>query len=210
MSAITKWHGRAQAVAPSGRLAARPSTRVSQYLRHATLGLLLFGIIAPGSFAFLILRAPFAWLIAYLLAKSASGPPRPTTAVQTGGIAPTIGVAPVPPPGVTPAVGAERLHRRKIALLAIVLSFTIVSLAGRMIYVRHLETTSLMFIGIPTMLAILFVFSVRPESAMGTAMTGITFALLLSAMVFGEGTICILMAAPIFYIVGAIIASVSR
>jgi hypothetical protein len=39
-------------------------------------------------------------------------------------------------------------------------------------------------------------------------MTGITFALLLSAMVFGEGTICILMAAPIFYIVGAIIASV--
>ena len=194
-------------------LAARPATRVGQYSRYATLGLLLLGIIAPGSLAFLIVLAPLAWLIAYLLAKVESRParpvpPRPVPAVPSGGTAPTIGTAPVPPPAVNPAVEAERLHRRKLALLAIVLSFTIVSLAGRMIYAQRLETTSLMFIGIPTLLATLLVLTVRPKSAMGIAMTGITFVLLLSAIVFGEGTICILMAAPIFYIVGAIIAAV--
>jgi len=189
-------------------LAARPATRVGQYSRHATLGLLLLGIIAPGSLAFLIVLAPLAWLIAYFLAKAEDKPPRPVTRVQTSGAAPTIGTAPVPPPAVNPVLEAERLRRRKLALLAIVLSFTIVSLAGRMIYARRLETTSLMFIGIPTLLATLLVLTVRPKSAMGIAMTGITFVLLLSAIVFGEGTICILMAAPVFYIVGAIIAAV--
>jgi hypothetical protein len=39
-------------------------------------------------------------------------------------------------------------------------------------------------------------------------MTGTTFVLLLSAILFGEGVICILMAAPIFYIVAAIIGAV--
>jgi hypothetical protein len=64
-----------------------------------------------------------------------------------------------------------------------------------------------MFIGIPTALAVLLALTVRPKSAMATAMTGITFVLLLSAIVFGEGVICIVMAAPIFYVVGAIVAA---
>ncbi len=189
-------------------LARRPTTRVGQYSRYATLGVLLFGIILPRSLAFIIVLAPLGWLIAYLLATYADKPPRVVPAVPTVDSAPAIETAPVPPPAVNPVAEAERLRRNKFALLAIVLSFTIVSLAGHMIYARHLETTSLMFIGIPTILAILLVLTVRPKSAMGTAMTGITFVLLLSAIVFGEGVICILMAAPIFYIVGAIIASV--
>jgi hypothetical protein len=189
-------------------LAQRPTTRVGQYSRHATLGLLLLGIIVPRSLAFLIVLAPRSWLIAYLLAKAQDRPRRPVPAVPTRDAEPTIRTAPVPPPPVSPAVQAERLRRRKLTLLAIVLSFTIVSVAGRMIYGRHLETTSLIFIGIPTLLAILLVFTVRPKSAMGTAITGTTFVLLLSAIVFGEGVICILMAAPIFYFVGAIIGAV--
>jgi len=193
-------------------LALRPTTLVGEYSKRATLGVLLLGIILPGSLAFLIVLAPLGWLAAYLLARmEEAGPPPPVTTAAPGGIAPVPGMpatTPVPPPRpLNPAAEAERLRRRKWALLAIVLSFTTVSLAGRMIYAHNLETTSLMFIGIPTLLAVLLVLTVRPKSALGTAMTGITFVLLLSSIVFGEGTICIVMAAPIFYLVGAIIGS---
>jgi hypothetical protein len=189
-------------------MAHRPTTRSGQYSRFATLGVLLLGIIVPRSLPFIIVLAPLAWLIAYLLAKYHDRPRPPAPVVTTRNPAPLIRTASVPPAPLSPAVQAERLRRRKLTLLAIVLSFTIVSVAGRMIYGRHLETTSLMFIGIPAMLAILLVFTVRPKSALGTAMTGITFVLLLSAIVFSEGVICILMAAPIFYFVGAIIGAI--
>ena len=189
-------------------MAHRPTTRSGQYSRFATLGVLLLGIIVPRSLPFIIVLAPLAWLIAYLLAKYHDRPRPPAPVATTRAATPLIRTSPVPSAPLSPAVRAERLRRRKLTLLAIVLSFTIVSVAGRLIYGRHLETTSLMFIGIPAMLAILLVFTVRPKSALATAMTGITFVLLLSAIVFGEGVICILMAAPIFYLVGAIIAAV--
>jgi hypothetical protein len=189
-------------------MAHRPTTRSGQYSRFATLGVLLLGIIVPRSLPFIIVLAPLAWLIAYLLAKYHDRPRPPAPVATTRAATPLIRTSPVPSAPLSPAVRAERLRRRKLTLLAIVLSFTIVSVAGRLIYGRHLETTSLMFIGIPAMLGILLVFTVRPESALATAMTGITFVLLLSAIVFGEGVICILMAAPIFYLVGAIIGAV--
>ncbi|MFI5118359.1 MAG: hypothetical protein ACHP8B_16855 [Terriglobales bacterium] len=188
-------------------LASRPTTRSGQYSRYATLGILLLGIIVPGSLAFIIVLAPLGWLIAYLLATYVDKPPRAVPAAPSG-VASADATVPVSPAALSPAAEAERLRRKKFTLLAIVLSFVVVSVAGRMIYVRRLETTSLMFIGIPALLAILLVVAVRPKSAMGTAMTGITFVLLLSAIVFGEGVICILMAAPIFYIVGAVIAGI--
>jgi len=188
-------------------LAARPTTRSGQYSRNATLGILLFGIIVPGSLAFIIVLAPLGWLIAYLLAAYVDKLPRAAPAAPTEA-ASAISTAPVPLDALNPAAEAERLRRKKLVLLAIVGSFTIVSLAGRMIYARQLETTSLMFIGIPALSAVVLVLTVRPKSAMATAMTGITFVLLLSAIVFGEGLVCIVMAAPIFYIVGAIIAGI--
>ena len=188
-------------------LASRPTTRSGQYSRYATLGILLLGIVVPGSLAFIIVLAPLGWLIAYLLAAYLDKLPRAVPAGPTGNVSATSTVS-VSSAAPSPAAEAERLRRKKFALLAIVLSFVVVSIAGRMIYARHMETSSLMFIGIPALSAVLLVFTVRPKGAMSTAMTGITFVLLLSAIVFGEGVICILMAAPIFYIVGAIIAGI--
>ncbi len=190
-------------------LAARPTTRSGQYSRNATLGILLFGIIVPGSLAFIIVLAPLGWLIAHLLAGYVDKLPHAVPAAPAGiASATATATMPVPPAASSPAVEAERLRRKKLVLLAIVGSFTIVSLAGRMIYARHFETSSLMFIGIPALSAVILVLTVRPKSAMATAMTGITFVLLLSAIVFGEGIICIVMAAPIFYLVGALIAGI--
>lgn len=176
-----------------------PATSLEgRYLKHTTLGLLLVGILAADKFAFLLIVAPFAWLLAYLVAGQQSRQ-RPDSVAQPG----------VPPvPALKPGMEGERIRRKKLSLVAVCVSFAIISLGGRIVYARNLETTSVMFIGIPTALAILLALKVRPKSAMATAMTGITFVLLLSAILFGEGVVCILMAAPIFYVVGAIIASI--
>lgn len=96
-------------------------------------------------------------------------------------------------------------RRRRLKLVGVCLSFAIVSLLYRSIYAARLETSALMFIGVPAAMAVLLVLVARPKSALGTAMLGITVGLLLSAVLFGEGVVCVLMAAPICYIVGAIV-----
>ena len=70
--------------------------------------------------------------------------------------------------------------------------------------VEHLQFghTSLMFIGIPGLLAILLAMTPRAKSATGGILKGLTLGLLIMAPLLGEGAVCILMAAPLFYIVG--------
>jgi hypothetical protein len=65
--------------------------------------------------------------------------------------------------------------------------------------------TSLMFIGIPAVLAILLVLAPTPKSATGSILRGMTLALLLVAPLVGEGYLCILFAAPLFLVVGLVI-----
>ena len=67
--------------------------------------------------------------------------------------------------------------------------------------------TSAMFIGIPALLAIALALSPRPKSITGGILRGITFALLLIAPFLGEGYLCILFAAPLFYAVGIAVGS---
>jgi hypothetical protein len=69
--------------------------------------------------------------------------------------------------------------------------------------------TSLMFIGIPSVLAILLAMTPRAKSTTGAIMKGLTLALLLTAPLLGEGFLCILMASPLFYFVGAIVAAIA-
>jgi hypothetical protein len=65
--------------------------------------------------------------------------------------------------------------------------------------------TSLMFIGIPAVLALLLVLAPTPKSATGSILRGMTLALLLIAPLVGEGYLCILFSAPLFLIVGLVI-----
>ena len=62
--------------------------------------------------------------------------------------------------------------------------------------------TSLMFIGIPALLAILLAMTPRAKSATGAILKGMTLCLLIVAPLLGEGAVCIVMAAPIFYAIG--------
>lgn len=65
--------------------------------------------------------------------------------------------------------------------------------------------TSLMFIGIPAVLAILLVLAPTPKSATGSILRGMTLALLIVAPLVGEGYLCILFASPLFLAVGLVI-----
>ncbi len=93
-----------------------------------------------------------------------------------------------------------------------IIGFAIATVGMGVLYraVRGMDLghTSLMFIGIPAILAILLSFVPPARSATGAIMKGMTLALLLTAPILGEGFICIIMAAPLFYFVGAAVGGI--
>lgn len=70
---------------------------------------------------------------------------------------------------------------------------------------RYLDSAAL-YIGLPLILALGMSLTPKSESGMGATMKGITIALVLAAPIFREGYICILFSAPIFYLIGFLIA----
>jgi hypothetical protein len=70
---------------------------------------------------------------------------------------------------------------------------------------RNLWRSAGMFLGIPTILAILLALKPKARTVTGGILTGITLALLIAAPLVGEGYLCILMASPLFYLVGVIV-----
>ena len=101
--------------------------------------------------------------------------------------------------------GWRKPERGQLQMIALIVGLTVFSLLYRVLVSHHLEQTSALFIGLPGILAILLATAPKPKSLMGSVMRGVTFALLLSGLLLGEGFICILMAAPIFYLVALIV-----
>jgi hypothetical protein len=62
-----------------------------------------------------------------------------------------------------------------------------------------------MFLGIPTALAILLALTSNARTITGGIIVAITLALLIVAPLVGEGYLCILMASPLFYLVGILV-----
>ncbi len=79
------------------------------------------------------------------------------------------------------------------------------SVLYRILVLGYKEQSALMFIGLPTWLAIMVAYMPRAKTATGMIMHGITLFLLLLGILMIEGFICILMAAPFFYIIGLIV-----
>lgn len=75
----------------------------------------------------------------------------------------------------------------------------------RVLVLHHLEQTSLLFMGIPAFLAVGLAAGKKTKTATGGIMRATAIGLLLSGPLLGEGFICILMAAPIFFLVAAAI-----
>ena len=83
--------------------------------------------------------------------------------------------------------------------------------AGLYRQLRHigLGHTGAMFLGIPAVLAIMLAFTPKARTVTGAILKGITFALLIVAPLLGEGMVCILFAAPLFYIVGIVVGQIA-
>jgi hypothetical protein len=97
------------------------------------------------------------------------------------------------PPGGPPAARG--------VLAATIGAVSLAYLAYKGIFAHQLQQTAALFIGIPTLLAIVVVLFVSPRSAKGVACKAVTVGLLVSLVFLGEGMLCILMSAPIFYAV---------
>jgi len=102
-------------------------------------------------------------------------------------------------------MSSERNAKRILA--AAIVALMLAGLAYRGLVLKRLEHTSLVFVGIPALLAIATLY-IRPRSAIGTVNKIIAIALCMSGVVFGEALVCILMAAPIFFLVGTVVGAI--
>ena len=72
-----------------------------------------------------------------------------------------------------------------------------ISITWRLLAGSGLRGSGLLYIGLPTALAVLLAYLPTPGSATGRIMKGITLFLLLVGILLIEGLICILVAAPL-------------
>ncbi|GAA3190029.1 hypothetical protein [Nonomuraea roseoviolacea] len=94
----------------------------------------------------------------------------------------------------------QRRSRRVLAGVLVALFAAL--LAYRVLHAGHLEETAVFYVGIPAVIAIMVALVARPKSALGTTMAVITIGLALSGPLLGEGIVCLVFAAPLFYLVG--------
>ncbi len=87
----------------------------------------------------------------------------------------------------------------------IILAVSFAALFYRVLVSHKLEQTALLFIGIPTALAVLVAMTPKARTVTGAILKALTIGLLMAAPLLGEGFVCILMASPIFFAVGIVI-----
>jgi len=100
-------------------------------------------------------------------------------------------------------------HRARRWVVGLALTFAVGANVYRLLVTHQpLGGTSLMFLGVPAVLAILLAITPPAKTTTGGIMFGITLVLLVLAPVMGEGYLCILIASPLFYAVGAVIGKI--
>lgn len=100
---------------------------------------------------------------------------------------------------------ADSATRARINVAVIIAAVAIASLMYRALVQHHLEQTSALFVGIPSILAIIVTFGVSPRSATGVICKAVTIGLLASLLFLGEGALCVFMSAPLFYAVAVLV-----
>jgi hypothetical protein len=95
-------------------------------------------------------------------------------------------------------------HHARIATAAIIAACAVASLQYRWLFGHGLQQSAALFVGIPALLGIVTVFVVSPHSATGVAVKAVTIAMLISMIFLQEGVLCVVMSAPLFYLVAII------
>lgn len=93
-------------------------------------------------------------------------------------------------------------------LIAFIVAFAAGGILYRLLIQHDLGHSAAMFIGIPAVMAILLALTPKAKTITGGIVKAITLALLIIAPLLGEGYLCILMASPLFYVVGIVVGLV--
>lgn len=102
----------------------------------------------------------------------------------------------------------RRLSTAQGKLVVVILAMAVGSIVYRLLMDHHLGHSAAMFIGIPSLLAILLALTPKARTLTGSILKGIALALLIVAPLMGEGYLCILMASPLFFLAGTIVGVV--
>ncbi|PFG43882.1 hypothetical protein ATJ88_2598 [Isoptericola jiangsuensis] len=98
---------------------------------------------------------------------------------------------------------AQRRARRLLA--GVVLALFAAMLAAEALSATGLEQTSLFYVGIPALIAVSVVLTARPRHPVGIALATTTVGLALAGPLLDEGVVCLVVAAPLFYGVAAVV-----
>jgi len=105
----------------------------------------------------------------------------------------------------------SKSDKAKKILYGLVAVMVIASLAFRFIVLEYYEQSTLLFVGLPALITVLMIrFTGQPKTGYGITFKAITLFLLMAGIFLGEGMVCILFAAPIFYGVAALVIEIKK
>ena len=108
-----------------------------------------------------------------------------------------------------PEEQSRKITPAQWSVVALIVAVSAGSILYKVLIHEQLGHSAAMFIGIPLILAILLAIAPKAQTVTGGILKGITLALLIVAPLLGEGYLCILIASPLFYIVGIVIGLVA-
>ena len=94
-----------------------------------------------------------------------------------------------------------RENRAAVLLTVAFLGIAITALVYRVLVWQQLKYTAALFVGLPTLLALVVLWGTHPNDFLGTLLKVTTLFVLISGPLLNEGMICVLMASPIFFFV---------
>jgi hypothetical protein len=100
---------------------------------------------------------------------------------------------------------SRKIEPAQWSVVAIIVAFAAGAFLYKLLMHEQLGHSAAMFLGIPAVLAILLALAPKAKTVTGGILKGITLALLVVAPLLGEGYLCILVASPLFYIVGIVV-----
>lgn len=103
-------------------------------------------------------------------------------------------------------IKARKLTSKQRTIIIITLLSAFTGIVISVLRSKGMDGSALLYIGIPTFIAIAFAHTSSSKTIVGSTLKAITFIILISGPLLQEGYICMIMAAPILYIVGALAA----
>jgi hypothetical protein len=94
----------------------------------------------------------------------------------------------------------------QIISASLIVTAAAASVVYEALFAHGLTQTAALFVGIPTVLALATLF-VPASSAYGVAVKSVTIGLLISLLFLKEGVLCVLMSAPLFYVIALLVGA---